>query len=147
IGACRGPIGCAAAVEQQRGHQGPCRNESEHACLPLWTGATIRLAGIRHINEEADMNEKAFRVSGGMAARFAACVLAVSAAGCTSVMPPPMASSQNVQSLKAANLNPSNVGTFTLAAGLPAQMDKELSGGLRGSNLAAPSGSYSQHLK
>jgi hypothetical protein len=67
--------------------------------------------------------------------------------GCTTVMPPPMASGENSQALRAANLAPTNVGTFKLAAGLPPSMDRELSGGLRGSNIAAPSGSYSQHLK
>ena len=67
--------------------------------------------------------------------------------GCTTVLPPPMAGGEYSQALRAANLMPTNVGTFKLAPGRPASMDKELSGGLRGSNVAAPSGSYSQHLK
>lgn len=67
--------------------------------------------------------------------------------GCTTVMPPPMASGENSQALRAANLAPANVGTFKLAAGRPPSLDTQLSGGLRGSNVAAPSGSYSQHLK
>ena len=67
--------------------------------------------------------------------------------GCTTVMPPPMASGENSQALRAANLTPANVGTFKLAAGRPPSLDTQLSGGLRGSNVAAPSGSYSQHLK
>ena len=67
--------------------------------------------------------------------------------GCTTVMPPPMASGESAKSLKEANIAPAAVGTFRLAPGRPALMDTELSGGLRGSNIAAPSGSYSQHLK
>jgi hypothetical protein len=67
--------------------------------------------------------------------------------GCTTVMTPPMASGESSQALRAANLTPANVGTFKLAPGRPPAMDTELSGGLRGSNIAAPSGSYSQHLK
>lgn len=67
--------------------------------------------------------------------------------GCTTVMPPPMAGGENSQSLRAANLMATNVGSFKLAPGLPPAMDKELSGGLRGGNISAPSGSYSQHLR
>ncbi len=67
--------------------------------------------------------------------------------GCTTVLPPPMAGGEYSQALRAANLAPTNVGTFKLAPGRPPSMDKELSGGLRGGNIAAPSGSYSQHLK
>lgn len=68
-------------------------------------------------------------------------------AGCTTIMPPPIASGQNSAALRRANLEPANVGTFKLAAGLPAAMDAQLSSGLRGSNAAAPSGSFSQQLK
>lgn len=67
--------------------------------------------------------------------------------GCTTVMPPPMASSENSQALRAANLTPTNVGSFKLTPGRLPLMDTELSGGLRGGNIAAPSGSFSQHLK
>lgn len=78
---------------------------------------------------------------------FGASALLLQVLGCTSVMPPPMASGEHAQALRAANLAPSTVGTFKLAVGRPASMDTELSGGLRGSNVSAPSGSYSQHLK
>lgn len=68
-------------------------------------------------------------------------------AACTTVMPPPMATAANVQTLRAAQLAPAAVGTFRLAPGLPREMDVELSGGLRGGNIEAPNGSYSRHLK
>jgi hypothetical protein len=76
-----------------------------------------------------------------------ALVMLTALAGCTSVMPPPTAGGENTQALRAANLTPANVGAFKLAPGRPASMDKELAGGLRGGNISAPSGSYSQHLK
>lgn len=82
-------------------------------------------------------------------ARVGASILLLSTlGGCmTAVMQPPMAGGQSTASLRAANLAPANVGTFKLAPGRPPQMDTELSGGMRGSNIAAPGGSYSQHLK
>ena len=83
----------------------------------------------------------------GRFGRLAATVMLVFLVGCTSVMPPPMAGGENTQALRAANLAPATVGTFKLADGRPPLMDKELSGGLRGGNVAAPSGSYSQHLR
>jgi hypothetical protein len=79
--------------------------------------------------------------------RVAAAVSLALLFGCTTVMPPPIASGENSQALRAANLAPTNVGTFKLASGRPPLMDVELSGGLRGGNIAAPSGSYAQHLK
>ena len=74
-------------------------------------------------------------------------VLLAMQAACTTVMPPPIASGARSEALLAAKLPPTNVGTFRLAQGQPALMDSELSGGLRGGNIAAPSGSFSQHLK
>ena len=68
-------------------------------------------------------------------------------AACTTVMPPPIASGARSEALLAAKLPPTNVGTFKLAQGKPPLVDTELSGGLRGGNIAAPSGSFSQHLK
>lgn len=68
-------------------------------------------------------------------------------AGCTTQLPVPMASTANRQSLRSANLVPTTVGTFKLAAGLPPALDTELSSGLRGGNVTAPSGSYAKHLK
>lgn len=76
-----------------------------------------------------------------------ALVVLMAVAGCTTVMPPPTAGGENSQALRAADLMPANVGAFKLAPGRPALMDKELSGGLRGGNISAPSGSYSQHLR
>ncbi|CAD5374051.1 conserved hypothetical protein [Rubrivivax sp. A210] len=68
-------------------------------------------------------------------------------AGCTTVMPPPMAGGQSAKALRAAQLAPAQVGNFKLAPGKPAAMDTEIGGGLRGGNIAAPSGSFSRHLK
>lgn len=79
--------------------------------------------------------------------RWAALLLLIGLAACTTVLPPPTAGGESSQALRAANLVPANAGTFKLAAGLPPTMDKELTGGLRGGNIAAPSGSYAQHLK
>lgn len=73
--------------------------------------------------------------------------LALAAAGCTSVLPAPIASAATAQALRSANLGPTAVGTFKLAPGRPPELDFELSGGLRGGNIVAPSGSYSKHLK
>lgn len=79
--------------------------------------------------------------------RVAAGILLIFLVGCSTVLPPPMTSGENSQALRAANLAPTNVGMFKLATGRPPLMDTELSGGLRGGNITAPSGSYSQHLK
>jgi hypothetical protein len=77
----------------------------------------------------------------------AAALLATLLVGCAAVkLPPPTASAATVEKLRAANLAPSNVGTFALAAGKPAEMDRSV-GGLRGSSIAAASGSYAQQLK
>lgn len=78
---------------------------------------------------------------------IASATAVVSMVGCVHVMPPPMASEDNVRVLKAANLTPVTAGTFKLAAGRPAEMDRQLAGGLRGGNIEAPEGSYSQHLR
>ena len=67
--------------------------------------------------------------------------------GCTTVMPPPIASGDNSLALRAADLAPANVGTFKLESGRPPMMDVELSGGLRGGNIVAPGGSYALHLE
>ena len=76
-----------------------------------------------------------------------ALTLVLSMAGCTTVLPPPIASGATAQALRSANLAPTAVGTFKLAPGRPPEMDRELSGGLRGGNIVAPNGSYSRHLK
>lgn len=81
------------------------------------------------------------------AALLAALATVLSVPGCTSVMPPPMASAGTVQLLRSAALAPATVGTFKLASGLPPELDRELRGGLRGGNIEAPNGSYSRQLK
>lgn len=66
--------------------------------------------------------------------------------GCASVkMGEPTASVTNVESLRSAGLAPARVGTFALAPGKPADLDRKL-GGLRGSSLTAHSGSFAQQL-
>ena len=80
-------------------------------------------------------------------ASLAAIAAVLSMTACTTVMPPPMATAANVQTLRAAQLAPAAVGTFELAPGRPREMDVELSGGLRGGNIEAPNGSYSRYLK
>lgn len=67
--------------------------------------------------------------------------------GCASVtMPPPTANANNVEKLRMANLTPTAVGKFSLATGVRQDVDNSL-GGLRGSSVRAPSGSFSQQLK
>ncbi len=68
-------------------------------------------------------------------------------AGCASVkMPAPTPSAANAQKLRATKLVPSQLGTFTLAAGKPATMDTTL-GGLRGSTLSPTNGSFAGQLR
>lgn len=68
-------------------------------------------------------------------------------AGCASVkMPAPAPSAANAQKLRATKLVPSQLGTFTLAAGKPATMDTTL-GGLRGSTLSPTNGSFAGQLR
>jgi hypothetical protein len=67
--------------------------------------------------------------------------------GCASVsLPEPTATASTVEKLRAAKLSPAAVGKFSLAAGKKPEMDQVLSG-LRGSSVAASSGSFSQYLK
>ncbi|MES9970052.1 MAG: hypothetical protein ABW092_08465, partial [Candidatus Thiodiazotropha sp.] len=67
--------------------------------------------------------------------------------GCASVkLPAPTAKLETVQTLRFANLAPASVGEFRLADGKDPEMDKR-AGGLRGSSVAAESGSFSQQLK
>jgi len=66
---------------------------------------------------------------------------------CVSVkMPAPAASAANVEKLRAAKAAPSQVGTFKLAAGKPADMDTTL-GGLRGSSVQPTAGTFSAQLR
>jgi hypothetical protein len=67
--------------------------------------------------------------------------------GCASVtLPPPTASADTVQKLRASNIGPASTGKFTLAPGKPASMDTNV-GGLRGLSVAAPNGSYALYLR
>lgn len=67
--------------------------------------------------------------------------------GCAAVkMPAPTASAASVESLRGASLAPATAGSFSLAAGKPAEMDRTL-GGLRGSSVGPASGSFAQQLK
>lgn len=52
---------------------------------------------------------------------------------------------QNVEAAKASNMAPVSVGTFALAPGKPAGMDKEISA--RGSTMVPASGSIAQFMK
>ncbi|CAN5272789.1 hypothetical protein BH11PSE11_BH11PSE11_28470 [soil metagenome] len=65
--------------------------------------------------------------------------------GCVQVPLTYQPTMQNVETLKASNIAPVNVGTFALAPGKPADMDKSASA--RGSTIAPASGSISQFLK
>lgn len=67
--------------------------------------------------------------------------------GCASVkMPAPAPSAANAEKLRAVKLVPSQMGSFKLAAGKPADMDTALSG-LRGSSISASQGSFSGQLR
>jgi len=81
------------------------------------------------------------------ATRLGALLLAGSAlVGCAAVkLPPPTATADTVQELRAASLAPARVEKFVLAPGKPAEMDRA-QGGLRGSTVAAESGSLAQYL-
>lgn len=65
----------------------------------------------------------------------------------TATLPEPMASASTVGVLRGANLAPASVGEFKLADGKPVALDQGLTGGLRGSNITAPGGSFAQHLR
>lgn len=67
--------------------------------------------------------------------------------GCvTAKMPAPTPSAANAEKLRSVKLAPSQVGTFKVAAGKPADMDTSLSG-LRGSSIAPTNGSFSGQLR
>lgn len=73
--------------------------------------------------------------------------MAAAVAGCASVkMPEPTANAATVQAVRAAHPAPAAAGSFVLAPGKPAEMDKSLSG-LRGSSMTAAGGSFAQQLK
>ncbi len=67
--------------------------------------------------------------------------------GCVTLkMPPATVSVDNQQKLHAAALAPAKAGTFALAVGKPADMDKS-QGGMRGSSMEPLNGSFAQTLR
>src|SRR5262245_23137040 len=73
---------------------------------------------------------------------------ALALVGCASVkMAPPAATASTVEKLRAANLAPASAGTFALAPGRNADMDRVLNNGLRGSSVSPAAGAFSQQLK
>lgn len=67
--------------------------------------------------------------------------------GCAAVqLPPPTATGDTVEQLRAANLQAMQADKFTLARGKPAEMDR-VQGGLRGSSVSAEGGSFAQYLQ
>lgn len=83
----------------------------------------------------------------GVARLIGVALVGASLFGCAAVkMPPPTASSGNVEKLRGAKLAPANTGAFVLAPGKNPAMDRTL-GGLRGSSLTPASGSFSLQLK
>lgn len=88
------------------------------------------------------MTISAFRSLGLLAAAAAALQLT----GCAMPMAAPQATIQNTAKLRTAPLAPASLGSFTLAAGQPADMDKGVS--LRGSQVQSTyNGSLAQYLK
>ncbi|HEY4082195.1 MAG TPA: hypothetical protein VGM81_16005 [Burkholderiaceae bacterium] len=74
-------------------------------------------------------------------------VLSFSLTACVTVkMPAATAHANVVDKLRDAKIAPAAVGSFVLAAGKPAQMDKTLSG-LRGSSIEPIGGSFSNQLR
>lgn len=83
--------------------------------------------------------------------RHAAWILAplvlLSTVGCASVqLDATSATPATLEKLRGSALAPMTAGTFSLAAGKPAEMDRTLSG-LRGNSLTPAKGSFSQLLK
>lgn len=79
--------------------------------------------------------------------RLALFAAAAVLSGCASVkMPAPTPSAANAEKLRAAKLVPSQMGSFKLAAGRPAEMDTSLSG-LRGSSVSPANGSFAGQLR
>lgn len=67
--------------------------------------------------------------------------------GCAAVkLPAPSATADTVAPLRASGAAPMTTGRFALAAGKPAEMD-QMQGGLRGSSVAAESGSFALYLR
>jgi len=59
-------------------------------------------------------------------------------------LPPPVATLDNIQALRAANIAPMKVGAFTPAPGAPTQMDQSIT--IRAGVQPAPEGSFARYL-
>jgi hypothetical protein len=59
-------------------------------------------------------------------------------------LPPPVATLDNIQALRVADIAPINVGVFTPGPGAPSEMDHAIT--LRGGVQAAPDGSFAKYL-
>jgi hypothetical protein len=59
-------------------------------------------------------------------------------------LPPPQATLDNIQAVRAANLAPMRVGAFTAAPGKPTEMDRSVA--VRAGIQPAPGGSFARHL-
>lgn len=69
------------------------------------------------------------------------------AAGCATVtVPPPAPNVELTEKLRAMPLAKMRVGSFVLASGKPAEMDRTV-GGLRGSSLTPADGSFARQLR
>lgn len=87
------------------------------------------------------------RQPGALLQRLALIAGLAALTGCASVkMPAPTPSAANAEKLRATKLVPSQVGSFKLAAGTPADMDTSLSG-LRGSSISPTHGSFAGQLR
>lgn len=73
--------------------------------------------------------------------------VSLSLIGCVSMqLPPPSSSAETAEKLRAANLVAAKTGNFAVAPNKNRAMDSKL-GGLRGSSIEPPGGSFSQYLK
>jgi hypothetical protein len=72
-------------------------------------------------------------------------ITALFLAGCAlPALPPPQASLDNIQALRAADVAPMKVGAFSPAPGSPTMMDKSIL--VRAGTQAAPEGSFATYL-
>ncbi len=70
---------------------------------------------------------------------------ALTLSGCAmETLPPPTATLDNIQTLRAANVAPMNVGDFKPAPGEPTRMDKSIT--VRAGVQSAPGGSFARYL-
>lgn len=72
-----------------------------------------------------------------------ACALSLSACA-MAPLPPPQATLESIQAVRAANLPPMQVGEFTPAPGQPTKMDRSIT--VRAASQDAPNGSWAHYL-